>query len=91
MHLLQCTATRLRGSRQWISCYAPPHSLGEVGNGTHAMHYLNDSGQWVVALLQCTATLLGGIWQWNSDNARPHCLGAVGGATAAMHCLIACG
>ena len=35
--ILQCPASLPRGSAQWNSCKALPHSLGAVGSGTLAM------------------------------------------------------
>ena len=73
--LLQCTA--LPPGRRWQcnSCYALPHCLGAVGNGTPVMHCHTAQGQWAVELLQCTAL-------------PP---GAVGSATPATHCPTAWG
>ena len=106
VELVQCTATLPGGSGQRNSCYALPHSLWAVGNGTSAMHCLTAWGQWAVELLQCcvtasgqwtvhlvpcTATLPVGPGQWYSCNALPHCLGAVGSGTPAVHCHTALG
>ena len=64
------TKTLPRGSGQWNSCHALPHSLGALGSGTLATHCYT---AW-------------GIEQWNSCITPAHYLGAAGDGNCATHC-----
>ena len=76
MELMQRSAPLYAGNGQWNSYHAPPHCVGVVGSGTHAMPCL-------------TAKRV--VGSATPAYALPHCLGAVGSGTPAMHSLTACG
>ena len=106
VELLQCTASRPGGSRQWNPCNALPHCPGGRGQwnsdialshrlaavgSAPATHCCTAWGQWAAQLLQRTASLAWASGQWESCNAPSQCLGPVGSRTPAMHCLTAWG